>query len=183
MQKIYISIQKETNVNYSIDNIINKKGYFNFKDEIQELIDLMPSTDKNIGEWIDELHNKIKKHKNCIFNDLFLKIKRGYGELSIEEIFATEKNEIKKKYHLSNIHQAKGKTFDAVLIILDKYGSRWSYETLLNKKIEENIVHEELRNIYVGITRPRKILHFIAHNSQKTAWERFLRGWQQMSLL
>lgn len=181
MQELYISIHN-TDVN-SINNRITNIGYFNFKSELRNLINLMPSTDKTIGSWIDEFNNEIKQHNNFIFSDLFLGIKKKYNDLHIKELFDIGQNQIKKQYHLSNIHQAKGKTFDAVMVILDEKGGNRSYKNLINEKIEENYVHEELRIIYVGITRPRKILYLVAHENQKTHWDKLFKGEKQLKLI
>lgn len=64
--------------------------------------------------------------------------------------------------YLGTIHKVKGKTFEAVLLILKS-----GYKTKINEFIKNNDFNEELRNIYVAITRPRKILILATPTDEK----------------
>lgn len=78
---------------------------------------------------------------------------------------------VNKDLRLGTIHSVKGETFEAVLVILRKKGIGSYYKTLLKKKdsIQDN---EELRIVYVGITRPRKLLVLaVPDEENKSAWE------------
>lgn len=79
-----------------------------------------------------------------------------YSTLTFDDVFGTKANIQSERYILGTIHSVKGETFMAVLLIIKHTGGRGQiYETILNDDISEN---EELRNIYVAITRPRRLL-------------------------
>ncbi len=64
----------------------------------------------------------------------------------------------------------KGETFEAVLVILKNKGIGKYYKTLIkeNVGIEDN---EELRIVYVGVTRPKKLLVLAVPDNDKQSWE------------
>jgi superfamily I DNA/RNA helicase len=79
----------------------------------------------------------------------------------------------------STIHGIKGGTFDAVLLFLKTRGGRGSknYKTYLENVFsldEENM--EELRIVYVAITRPKKILWIVVPRDDFEEWEKFTKN-------
>lgn len=84
--------------------------------------------------------------------------KKKYREFEIEKVVVSPKREpIYRGCHISTVHKVKGTTYDAVLVVLKSRGIGKSYVKLIesNTKLSES---EELRSIYVAITRPRKVL-------------------------
>lgn len=72
---------------------------------------------------------------------------------------------------LSTIHKIKGKTFEAVLLILKKK-VRKNYTTMLVNSDVSN--EEELRNVYVAITRPKRVLQIcVPDENNKNAWMKY----------
>lgn len=68
----------------------------------------------------------------------------------------------------------KGQTFDGVLLILKKKDANSRYYTnLVNCEIQE---HEELRVLYVAMTRPRKLLVLVVPNDHLANWENKFLG-------
>jgi DNA helicase II / ATP-dependent DNA helicase PcrA len=65
----------------------------------------------------------------------------------------------------------KGETFEAVLVILKRKGLGAYYKTLLQQKVSVRD-SEELRIVYVGITRPRKLLMLAVPDLEnESVWE------------
>ena len=89
-----------------------------------------------------------------------------------DQLFGFDNKQIiEKDFRMGTIHSIKGETFEASLVLLKKKGIGSYYKTLLNGnvKIEEN---EELRIVYVGITRPRRLLVIaVPDEANKVAWE------------
>lgn len=171
LEKTYLGILEGNPVysDYELSELIKEEGYFNFKNKIFDLINLMPQSNITIGEWIDEFKGNLT---NSNFANLKrnLDIKEGYENLKFDELFANYKDkEISHEYLLSTIHKVKGETFEAILLILKKRGTGAHYTTLLrgNKKTMDS---EEIRNVYVGITRPRKILVLAVPSDDKDIW-------------
>ena len=99
------------------------------------------------------------------------KIKKSQRYIGFDELFGIDDRRFNENaYRLGTIHSIKGETFDAVLIILKQKGIGRYYKNLLrdNVSITDN---EELRIVYVGITRPRKLLFLaVPDEENKIAW-------------
>lgn len=151
-----------------LDKLIERIGFSQHRQDIIAILKMLPSTDVNIGDWIDQA-NAIFQEKNV---KLQLQCQDRKQNMSFEEIFAVAKAEtIERNYRLGTIHSAKGETFDAALVILKKRGLGRYYRTLLTNG-ETAANNEELRIVYVGITRPRKILMIATPDLEnKNAWE------------
>lgn len=157
-----------------LENIILRDGFTEHRRRLYNILLLLPKTDCNIGEWILKANDNLKKVKH----DISLQIKKGKDRIGFDQLFAAQKAElIKTDYYLGTIHSVKGETFEAVLVILGKKGGLGKYyKTLLDQNvlIKQN---EELRIVYVGMTRPRKILVLaVPDQTNKLAWEGKLLG-------
>jgi DNA helicase II / ATP-dependent DNA helicase PcrA len=168
LEKTYVSIKKSIYSDYELSELIEKIGYFNFKTKIFDLINLMPKTDISVGEWII----RFKENLDSKGIDLELSIKDECQEFNFDELFGYDVVDNEYPYLLSTIHKVKGETFEAVLLILKKGAMGPYYRTLLNdnKNTGDN---EELRNVYVGITRPKKVLVLAVPSNDKEVWDNY----------
>jgi len=152
----------------AIEDAIKDCGLIEFRKKILDIINLLPKTDCTIEEWVETANTKFISEGI----DLEFKIKRNKGNISFDDLFCSNnKRLVNKDLRLGTIHSVKGETFEAVLVILRKKGIGSYYKTLLKKKvsIQDN---EELRIVYVGITRPRKLLVLaVPDEENKSAWE------------
>ncbi len=152
----------------NINRLIEKIGFIEFRKYVYDFINILPKTDCSIGEWVEKTNETFKKADVSIE----LKIKKKGKKLDLDQLFgAANKQIVEKDFRLGTIHSIKGETFEAVLVILKTKGIGSPYKTLLQKnvKIEDN---EELRIVYVGITRPRRLLVLaVPDQATKTAWE------------
>ncbi len=126
----------------------------------------LPSTKifTDVGNWLKQAkfdEPDLENFKGISFDDIFFKHKKT----KIDE----------KKPLYSTIHGIKGRTFDAVLLFLKKSGGKGRhYKTNLNNGFnldDENM--EEMRNIYVAITRPRKLLWIAVPKDDYEDWKNF----------
>lgn len=158
----------------NINSSINYESIFKIMDEStwkRKVIELsFKLKEKNIvlTEWISETEMLLKEifvdYKNFLKVEIKLAIKRSDRKLSdfkkhkINEFFYTNN----LKYIVSTIHGVKGCTFDAVLLIVNQNG-----------KMTSNVINqyplgsEEIRNAYVAMTRPRKLLMVAIPNTVK----------------
>jgi superfamily I DNA/RNA helicase len=159
-----------------LDSIIREYGFIKWRKEIYNLIKLLPdTTEVELGIWIKEANKSLKENQNIITKFL-LKIKRNkapneYSEISLNDIFEEKEVKINKtNYVIGTVHSVKGEEFEAVLLFVKKRGGNsQNYAKILKLKIEES---EELRIIYVAITRPRKVLIVAVPKGDKKVWER-----------
>lgn len=163
-----------------LESIIKEYGFVQWRKEIYKLVRLLPKTKLQLGEW-KEKANKVLKENQNIISDFQLKTKRDmgtnkYSKMCFTDIFTKKEVRINEtEYTIGTVHSVKGETFEAVLLFVGKKaGNGQKYANVFNSKIEED---EELRTIYVAITRPRKILVVAVPEGDKEVWEQtFFEG-------
>lgn len=70
---------------------------------------------------------------------------------------------------MGTVHSAKGEIFEAVMLVLKRNDrNRRNYANILKRNIEED---EELRILYVGMTRPRKLLILSVPHNAVSVWK------------
>ena len=140
------------------------KKYRNF---IFALINLLPTTKEiTLNQWI-----KISNY-NLVKYDIELKVHPENGEVKIDELFGSNlQSDILPFYH-GTVHSVKGRTFEAVLLLIGKKAGM-NYVNLLSENINElkSEYKEELRIIYVAISRPRKVLMLAVPNEDLKQWQ------------
>jgi len=151
---------------------IDRYEFKKWRKDIGNIMHNIPETNCKLGEWIKKANTSLKDIE--ILDPLEIKIKGGpykkiYNNLSFDELFKTESKQVKKEeYILGTIHSVKGETFEAVLLILKERTTVGKYTKLLSEDINNC---EELRNVYVAITRPKKILVIAVPKKDKVGWE------------
>lgn len=178
LKTIYLSIISGRNISIlNVREYEENKGFFNFKRELKDLFDLMPDTNEiKIDVWkkifMTNLensnlnHNIIRKIKNQ-FDDI-----EENRDLYFRDLFKIENT---KNYSLKTIHEVKGKTFEAVLLFLKSGTSDDSYSTLIEGDRNFSTI-EELRTVYVALTRPKKILFLAVPPKDVRLWSYALNG-------
>lgn len=149
-----------------VENFVEKNGFIEVRKYVFRLVSLLPKTGCSIGVWVENANETLKQeHIGIEF-----KIKVSHGHLLLHDLFARDKKQT-TEYRLGTIHSVKGETFEAVLVILKKKGLGKYYKTLLQQKVSIQD-SEELRIVYVGITRPRKLLMLAVPDLEnKSVWE------------
>ena len=139
------------------------------------LLDYFPMTNQmRLKEWIQHVNNNFANAEKSVVLRLDPNIS---SEIKFEDAFREGNNASDKEYCLSTVHGIKGTTFDATLLFLSNKGGGALYTNLLAATSKGNALAEELRIIYVAITRPRKILTIAVPSSeQKSIWENFFLG-------
>jgi superfamily I DNA/RNA helicase len=169
IEKAYVKMRKGINVcrQSDIEARINEIGFPAHRKEVFKMLSILPFASGSIGQWV--------KQANTVMSSLditaTLSIKSSKKDATFDQIFSTEKTTlIERNYRLGTVHSVKGETFEAVLLILKQKGIGKYYKTLIkdNVSISDN---EELRIVYVGITRPRKLLMMaVPDEENRVAW-------------
>ncbi|MCC7553952.1 MAG: ATP-dependent helicase [Methanobacteriaceae archaeon] len=168
-----------------MNKIIFEKGFSSHRKKIMKIIKLLPviTPEKNVNKWVLET-NDIFSEKNISYkiNEIKNSTKHNFKKrLLFNDLFFDKEDSLSDEYYMGTVHSVKGKSFDAVLLILkSKAVNNVKYSTLLNKNIPLDN-SEELRIIYVGITRPRKILQIAVPKNDKKYWIDFFKN-KQISL-
>lgn len=151
--------------------IFNKGGLIKYRNYIFDLIGRLPQTkDITLNDWID------KANTNLIENEINFQINAENGDIKIDELFGSNLKQDSFPFYHGTIHSVKGKTFEAVLLLLGKKAGM-NYVNMINKKITDlkSAYQEELRIVYVGMSRPRKILMLAVPEEDINIWkEKFL---------
>lgn len=158
--------------------IYNKIGFGNWRATLFELLNSLPITDRNLSQWISETNIILKG--NSHFRNLELKVKENstkcrYKELSFEEAFGRQELVYShSECYLGTVHSVKGKSLDAVMFVLKKKAGRsFNYVNLLDKDIQSN---EELRIVYVAISRAKHLLVIAVPSEDVNRWKQKFRS-------
>lgn len=142
-------------------------GFKQYRQRIFKVMNLLPETDKAIDEWVDLANKSLPS----IMPDTTLSITRDGAPLTLDTLFSSEKKEVNElPYRIGTVHSVKGETFKAVLVLLKTKGRDKYYRTLIKNNVS-TAENEELRIVYVAITRPRRLLVLAVPNeNDKEAW-------------
>ncbi|MBI5376285.1 MAG: ATP-dependent helicase [Candidatus Schekmanbacteria bacterium] len=174
IEKAYIKMMTgNTTCNpLEIEKRINDVGFTTHRKEIHKVLYILPETTCSIGEWVDRTNEgfALSNMKSSLsINDSMRDVMR---DVTFKQIFRNENEALQcRDYRLGTVHSVKGETFEAVLLFLKQKGIGKYYKTLIREgaSISDN---EELRIVYVGLTRPRKLLVLaVPDNENKQVWE------------
>ncbi|MDO9523871.1 MAG: ATP-dependent helicase [Methanocorpusculum sp.] len=170
-----------------IRNYFEKNNYTSTLTIITEILQNLPETNMNFNEWIDKAEPITKKYGMRIkYSNIKSDEIHQYSIVTtnpISKVFPLPQAQYKYDgVELSTIHKAKGKSFDAVLLILkERTVRKKKYSTMLKNmknedtdKREKCVREEELRNIYVAITRPKYFLKIAVPKCDLAIWKEYL---------
>lgn len=148
-----------------VELLAEKYGTIKYHKHIYDFLRKFPSTYATGKLWLETLKVSFPSLKIC------LQINQSAQDLCIQKLFAgNEKSLSTRNYSIGTVHSVKGETFEAVLLFLKIKGLGQHYVTMLQNN-NSLVDDEELRIVYVGITRPRQLLMIaLPDDKNKTAW-------------
>ncbi len=170
LEKAFVKavLKKKQCLKEDIQGRIDDIGFIQHRKDVYEIESLLPSTeDMNIDAWVIDA--------NRALNDKGIKLNiKKNGSILVRRLFQKESHILTAdEYRLGTVHSVKGETFDAVLLLLKTAGAdKRKYVKLLSDSVKTKD-NEELRIIYVAITRPRKFLMIAVPNQCVSYWEDF----------
>jgi superfamily I DNA/RNA helicase len=151
-----------------IQKVIDEKGFKEHRNEIFSFISKLPQCyNCKINNWLWQAQDNI--------SEIDFQVNLRLSDILISDLFnQTREKKMEFPYHLGTIHSVKGSTFDAVLVYLgERAGKQAAYQklfTMPKDKLKPEQA-EELRIVYVGITRPRKLLMVAVPKGSKEIWD------------
>ena len=144
---------------------INKVGFQKHRTNVYNFIKQFPSIENSqkIHSWIQQVNENFKNVNLCEITD-------EYIDLTFELLFNGSLTDDGLKYNIGTVHSVKGDSFDAVLLILKNKANRDDFYVDLidcNNYLSE----EELRIVYVALSRPKKILQVAVPNNDYEHWK------------
>lgn len=150
-------------------------GFSAWRAHVFAVLRLLPDTrSMSLGQWTDEACAGLQ---DLSLLHAHVQIKGGrfkdyYRDLSITELLGGSGSALTTEGLVCDtVHAFKGQTLDAVLLVVGRRGGSYPYKNVLNSSLEEN---EELRIVYVAVTRARKLLWIAVPEEDHILWhERF----------
>lgn len=148
-----------------IDRHMEKTGFLKYRTSVYNFLKYLPPARGNLKDWITLANAKINGANP-------FSILAEANNLNIESLFTLTETEMPNlNFTVGTVHSVKGETFEAVLQFLKTKGIGKNYTTLINQNVSTS-EDEELRIVYVGITRPRRFLMLaVPDDANKMAWE------------
>lgn len=157
------------------NQIIAEKGLPRWRAELFHYLMSLPGTATTLDDWAAK--SMASRPATGMFSQQQFVTKRSsskynYAKLPLDDLFAAPQPVNKQSPFLGTVHSAKGTTCDAVFLALKNRAARsGSYATVLQANIDSS---EELRIVYVAITRPRKAICIAVPKTDIATWqERF----------
>lgn len=176
IERGYYKASKKSS-NFSRDEFkkyIDECGFLMWRKTIHEFIKVIPHTDRKIIEWLTLFDPIVFKYFGI--QSVQQSVKRDCGENIINEVFDQSKfTSIEAPVRIGTIHSVKGETFEAVLVVIGSKVGSTNYSTILERISKNDLLEEELRTLYVGLTRPRRLLMLGVPVGDKNMWKRLLR--------
>jgi len=156
-----------------INEKISKEGFCNYRSQILKFINLLPNfkLSDNVEDWIIKSNKILNNNGHKELNPIKEKrgIKNFKNVFTFQMMFNNKNKSENLNYYLGNIHSVKGRSFDAVLLILTNRQNNF-YKNIFNNELKDN---EELRIIYVALTRAKYILRIGVHKKDKILLENY----------
>ncbi|MBI9063500.1 MAG: ATP-dependent helicase [Marinilabiliaceae bacterium] len=167
-QGFYKGVKKISHIKQKeIQSIIEEVGFVHYRKQLFDFINELPTCNRNLNEWLELVQILFDEYR------ILIDVNKSKSKVPIECLFKIEEKQKLPFYH-GTIHSVKGCTFEAILILLGKKaGNSSNYANILNKDYQVLIPQqqEEMRIVYVGLTRPRKILKIGVPSEDVELWK------------
>lgn len=158
LQKILFELifkETVTNIEEKTNIILKKYNIEQWNRIVNDFLIEIPSSDVILKQWEKVMQEKLNKLLETK-NEKYIKIKRNSRndatkDFKEKELYYFEKENTNNDLAISTIHSAKGKTYEAVMLIIKQKG-KLTFNSL-NKEDNET---EKVRIAYVAMTRPQK---------------------------
>lgn len=175
MEKEYLKTKHNTSkITYeNIRNEIRNTGFQRHRLNVYNFIKSFPpiKNSQTIDSWINSVDNNYSEKLCKVRNANIRNSPYHTKEITFELIFNDDNNNEKLNYHIGTVHSVKGCSIDATLLILkNNTTDETSYKEIFSKKFNINN-KDEIRVIYVALSRAKKILHLAVPQNDYEMWK------------
>ncbi|MCW4470236.1 UvrD-helicase domain-containing protein [Flavobacterium sp. MFBS3-15] len=158
-----------------VSDLVDRVGLRAHREKVFKFISCLPSTQGvTIAAWTNQANQSLL----AMGYTFTLAIADQFGHVLIDHYFAEDSNSDRlHPFYFGTVHSVKGKTFEAVLMLLGRKASQKNYQTILETPDEGLTAkdREEKRILYVGLSRPKKIVKMVVPESDKAIWAALLQ--------
>lgn len=157
-----------------LETILKHISFSEWRACLFHLLRSLPTTDLILSDWAKQANLILTTTRGLDKVSVQIKKNSGkcrYGELHFDDIFGDYGSGYDERNgpYFGTVHSVKGRTFDGIMIVLKKKaGQSGNYTNILNMDIIQN---EELRILYVAITRPRRLLIVVVPQEDEKQWK------------
>lgn len=174
LQKILFELifkETVTNIEEKANVILKKYNIEQWNRIVNDFLIEIPSSNIILKQWDKLMQEKLNKLLGTK-TEKYIKIKRNSlnnvtRDFKEKELYYFDKENTNNSSEIATIHSAKGKTYEAIMLIIKPRG-KLTFNSL-NKEDNET---EEVRTAYVAMTRPQEILIIALPKSVKKAFEK-----------
>jgi hypothetical protein len=129
-----------------------------------------------VGEWSNYLNGILEA--DVLLNGVVFNCKQGIDD-TIQDILNLKSSAtVDLPLRIGTIHTAKGETIENVMVCIDKrFGNAKAYKTMISNStrgVAQACTEEEMRVVYVGLTRASKRVILAVPNVDLQVWRNFL---------
>jgi len=169
VEKVIYHLEEKKDLvdNKSVEDFRSRHNFTEYRKLLYDFLKMFPPARGKLGVWVDLANQEVGGA---------LTVSDEARDLNIEDLFShLEKDNLPADFTVGSVHAVKGETFEAVLLFLKIKGIGSHYTTMIANGAACD-QEEELRIVYVGITRPRKLLVIATPNDKNMiAWKAKLR--------
>lgn len=151
-------------------------GLGNWRGQLYRLLNELPKSIGTISSWLIGANAVLSQYS--LFRKHTLQIKQDrrpkiYSTLNFDDVFASPTTEPKdSSTAIGTVHSVKGRGLEAVFLALKTRGAKGgNYINLLGLSLLEQ---EEIRIVYVAVTRAKKALGIAVPRAALDQWQNFL---------
>lgn len=170
-ERIFYCLQNDSIIfdKNAFQEFINGLDRFQYRKTLVQMLSMAPSVELTLKDWVIAFNQLLASKTIKSLSSV------DFEGLTVSSLF--RKDDEQQDYRLDTVHGAKGETFEAVMLILKQKGASGPYYRTMLDQHKKTQDEEELRIVYVGITRPRKLLVLAVPDQQnQVAWEGLLNG-------
>jgi superfamily I DNA/RNA helicase len=152
------------------------RGLGSWRGDLFRLLCALPPCVGTLSDWLREASSIIARSPPLTGASVGIKKdspQNTYSDFTFQDVFGSREQPEETQHRIvGTIHSAKGRSLDAVFLVLKTKGATGGHYV---KSLGSDLVEsEELRVVYVAVTRARKALGIAVPHTTLDGWRRFL---------
>ena len=152
---------------------IDENGFQTHRKGVYDFIKSFPpfENSQTIDSWTQIVNMETPNELSEVWDKPIKNTPYHAKEITFELLFNDDDDNGSLKYHIGTVHSVKGCSLDATLLILKNNTiDETSYQEIISKNMNIDYT-EELRVIYVALSRAKKLLHLAVPKNDYLMWK------------